>query len=183
MRQRQNILAHSCTRTCTITITRAIHYAHYPSCILLLVSRAANSILHYIRYICLHFIVELACSRRISNPSSFVKFDDTIRSLTLCLAFRSTIFCHFLFFFFWTKIHMEKSHGSHTVCLLSGTRVSNTIFFSYVQSAKYKSWPTASHHDLECINSELPSFVQVPTIGKSIFNRWITLRSYVHSAF
>lgn len=87
------------------------------------------------------------------------------------------------FFFFWTKIHMEKSHGSHTVCLLSGTRVSNTIFFSYVQSAKYKSWPTASHHDLECINSELPSFVQVPTIGKSIFNRWITLRSCVHSAF
>lgn len=51
---------------------------------------------------------------------SFVKFDDTIRSLTLCVAFR---------FFFWTKIHMEKSHGSHTGSLLSGTCVSNTIFF------------------------------------------------------
>lgn len=122
MRQRQNILVHSCTRTCTITITRAIHYAHYPSCILLLVSRAAKSVLYYIRYICLHFIVELACSRRISNhdlsSNLMTRFDHWH-----CV-------WHFVpLFFFWTKIHMEKSHGSHTGSLLSGTCVSNTIFF------------------------------------------------------
>lgn len=126
MRQRQNILAHSCTRTCTITITRAIHYAHYPSCILLLVSRAANSILYYIRYICLHFIVELACSRRISNPSSFVKFDDTIRSLTLCLAF---CFCHFLFSFFGLRFTW-KNHMVPIQYVSCQERVYRILFFS-----------------------------------------------------
>lgn len=183
MRQRQNILAHSCTRTCTITITRAIHYAHYPSCILLLVSRAANSIYSIHALYSIHLSTFHCRTCLFEKDLQSLVFRQIWRYDSIIDIVFGISFLPLPFFFFWTKIHMEKSHGSHTVCLLSGTRVSNTIFFSYVQSAKYKSWPTASHHDLECINSELPSFVQVPTIGKSIFNQWITLRSYVHSAF
>lgn len=124
------------------------YYALYPLRALSLVVVVLSSditcsqeyILHYVRYICLHF--RRTCLFEISNhdPSSLIKFDG-IDSMIRLNGILFHDFLPFSFFFFLTEIH-EKPRGSHKASLLSEERVSNTIFFSYVQPAKYKSWPT-----------------------------------------
>lgn len=161
---------YSCPQLRTITITRS---THYPSCILLRYHVQPRAYCITFDAICPHF--RPTCLFEISNhdPLSFVKFDGTIRLDGIL--FYHLIFCHF-FFFFWPRF--MKNHVApikHLSCQEHVVRVSNTFFFSYVQSAKYKSWPTTRNHDLECINSELASYyTEVTAIGKSIFLRSIS---------
>lgn len=137
------------------------------------ISRAAKSILHYVRCDLSTFPSNLLVRDLQSRSFIFRQiwwYDPIRRYFVLPFDFLP------FFFFFWPRF--MKNHVApikHLSCQEHVVRVSNTFFFSYVQSAKYKSWPTTRNHDLECINSELASYyTEVTAIGKSIFLRSIS---------
>lgn len=115
---------YSCPQLRTITITRS---THYPSCILLRYHVQPRAYCITFDAICPHF--RPTCLFEISNhdPSSFVKFDGTIRLDGIL--FYHLIFCHF--FFFLTEIH-EKPCGSHKASLLSGARSTCIEYFFFL---------------------------------------------------